>query len=60
MTSCLMLSFVFHGLYDYILLSDNLPSLLVLPLILGLWVWLVRAVPALREGIRIAEAKGTV
>jgi hypothetical protein len=55
-----MLSFVFHGLYDYILLSENLPSALVLPLILGLWVWLVRAVPQLREGIRIAEQKGTV
>ncbi len=60
LTSCLMLSFIFHGLYDYILLSDELPSLLVLPLILGLWVWLVRALPALREGIKIAEERGTV
>ena len=60
LASCLMLSFVFHGLYDYILLSENLPSVLVVPLILGLWVWFVRAVPELREGIRTAERKGTV
>ena len=59
LTSCLMLSFIFHGLYNYILLSDNLPSALVLPLILGLWVWLVRALPALREGIRVAEKRGS-
>ena len=60
LASCLMLSFVFHGLYDYILFSENLPSILVLPLILGLWFWLVRAVPELREGIRVAERRGTL
>lgn len=35
----LVLSFVYHALYDYILLSDTLPDLLVLPLVLLLWIW---------------------
>jgi RsiW-degrading membrane proteinase PrsW (M82 family) len=37
LTSCLVLSFVFHGLYDYILLSEHLSPLLVVPLILVIW-----------------------
>lgn len=35
----LVLSFVYHGLYDYILIEDALPDLLVLPLVLILWLW---------------------
>jgi RsiW-degrading membrane proteinase PrsW (M82 family) len=60
LASCLMLSSVFHGLYDYILFSENLPSMLVLPLILGLWLWLVRAVPELRAEIHGAERRGAL
>ena len=60
LSSCLMLSFVFHGLYDYILLSEELSPLLVLPLILAIWAWLVKAVPELRKGIAVAERRGDV
>lgn len=58
LTSCLALSFVFHGLYDYILLSEQLSPLLVVPLILVIWAWVVHAVPELRKGIAAAERRG--
>ena len=45
----LTLSFAYHGLYDYILLSDQLPNVAVIPLILALWLWLVAAIPKLRD-----------
>ena len=35
----LPLSFIYHGLFDYIVLSDRVPVLLVLPLVLFLWFW---------------------
>ncbi len=44
----LALSFLYHGLYDYILLSPDIPPIYVLPLIALLWVWLVLAIPQLR------------
>lgn len=40
----LVLSFVYHGLYDYILLEEAVPDLLVLPLVLVLWLWVQFAV----------------
>ena len=49
-----------EGNDEYRLLSENLPSVLVLPLILGLWLWLVRAVPQLRAEIRGAERRGAL
>ena len=55
LTASLALSFVYHGLYDYILLSEDVPGYYVLPLILALWLWLVVAIPQLRKGI---ESKG--
>jgi protease PrsW len=36
----LILSFVYHGLYDYILFSDVIHSAFVLPIVLVLYVWL--------------------
>lgn len=35
----LLLSSVFHGIYDYILVAENVPDLMVLPLVLVLWLW---------------------
>ena len=37
------LSFVYHGLYDYILVAQSVPDILVLPLVLALWLWLTTA-----------------
>ena len=45
----LPLSFVFHGLYDYITLSDQVPIVLVLPLIFLLWLWLTLSLRRLRR-----------
>jgi RsiW-degrading membrane proteinase PrsW (M82 family) len=36
----LPLAFIFHGIYDYITLSEQVPVLLVLPLVFILWLWL--------------------
>jgi len=47
----LILSFTYHGLYDFILLSDQIPNLAVIPLILVLWLWLVAAIPRLRRSV---------
>ncbi|MEZ4266301.1 MAG: PrsW family glutamic-type intramembrane protease [Myxococcota bacterium] len=45
----LILSFVYHGLYDYILLSHDMPPSAVLPLVFILWLWLMVAIPKLRQ-----------
>ncbi len=45
----LVLSIIYHGLYDYILLSADMPAGAVLPLVFALWVWLMVAIPKLRE-----------
>ncbi|MDP6945913.1 MAG: hypothetical protein QF464_17315, partial [Myxococcota bacterium] len=45
----LILSFTYHGLYDFILLSSEIPNVAVIPLILVLWLWLVAAIPRLRR-----------
>jgi len=45
----LVLSFVYHGLYDYILLEESVPDLLVLPLVLVLWLWIQFALKRLVE-----------
>ena len=37
----LVLSFVYHGLYDYILFSDAVHPAFVVPIVLVLYVWLV-------------------
>lgn len=50
LAASLVLSFIYHGLYDYILLSENIPGVYVLPLILVLYVWLLLAIPRLRPG----------
>jgi RsiW-degrading membrane proteinase PrsW (M82 family) len=55
----LVLSFVYHGLYDFILLSDEIPNIAVLPLILGLWLWLVAAIPRLRRTITPTTKRAT-
>lgn len=47
----LILSFVYHGLYDFILLSSEVPNIAVIPLILMLWLWLVAAIPRLRQDL---------
>ncbi len=39
----LVLASVFHGLYDYITLSHTVPGVLLIPLVLVLWIWLVVA-----------------
>ncbi|MGM0576996.1 MAG: PrsW family glutamic-type intramembrane protease [Myxococcota bacterium] len=57
LTAGLVLSFIYHGLYDYILLSSDIPGYYVLPLVLGLWIWLMLAIPRLRDGIRHAKAR---
>lgn len=35
----LVLSIAYHGVYDYILVAENVPDLLALPLVLVLWLW---------------------
>ena len=55
LTASLGLSFVYHGLYDYILLSQDVPGYYVLPLILALWLWLVVAIPRLRQGVQASR-----
>ena len=47
----LILSFTYHGLYDFILLSNEIPNIAVIPLILVLWLWLVAAIPRLRRNL---------
>ena len=46
----LALAFVYHGLYDFILLSTRIPSYYVLPLVLLLWIWLLSALTRIRRG----------
>ncbi len=48
LVASLVLSFVYHGLYDYILLSEDIPGWWVAPLILLLYAWLTVAIPRLR------------
>ena len=43
----LVLSFVYHGLYDYVLLNEHLSDLWILPLVLFLWVWVSSALRGL-------------
>jgi RsiW-degrading membrane proteinase PrsW (M82 family) len=45
----LVLSFVYHGLYNYIVLEPSVPDLLVLPLVLVLWLWVQFALRRLVE-----------
>ncbi len=45
----LVLAAVYHGFYDYVLLSPNTPKFVVLPLVALLWVWLVVALRRLRN-----------
>jgi len=40
----LALSIVYHGLYDYIVLSEVVPHYLALPIILFLWIWMQLAI----------------
>jgi RsiW-degrading membrane proteinase PrsW (M82 family) len=47
----LVLSFIYHGLYDYILLSADIPPVAVLPLVFILWLWLMVAIPKLRLAV---------
>ena len=47
----LTLAFIYHGLYDFILLSSEIPNIAVIPLILVLWLWLVAAIPRLRRSV---------
>ena len=58
LVTSLALASVYHGLYDYILLSEDVPRLYVLPLVLVLWMWLVVAIPRLRRGIRQQRGRG--
>ena len=59
----LILAFIYHGLYDYILLSDAINPLFVLPIVLLLYIWLTlnfrqdRGDSAARDG---AAATGEV
>ncbi len=47
----LLLSFIYHGLYDYILFSEDIPPTMVLPLVFIMWLWLMVAIPKLRLGV---------
>ena len=59
------LSFVFHGIYDYITLSDLVPNLLILPLVLLLWYWLTTSLRrlgrsgSLSQNFRVREEPAT-
>ncbi len=44
----LLLSAVYHGIYDYILVSEWLPNWMILPLVLILWLWLLWALSRAR------------
>lgn len=58
LAASLILSIVYHGLYNFILLSNEIPGYYVIPLVLTLWIWLVVAIPRLRRGVRRAEDRG--
>lgn len=45
----LMLSFVYHGLYDYIIFSEQIPAYWSVVLVGSLWVWLVAAITRLHR-----------
>jgi len=49
------LSFVFHGVYDYITISELVPNLLILPLVLLLWYWLTTALRRLDRAGSLSE-----
>lgn len=40
----LALSFVFHGMYDYIYFSEDIPVVTIVPLLGALWVWCVLSI----------------
>ncbi len=46
----LVLGMVYHGFYNYILLSPRVPELLVVPLVFVLWVWTQFAIRQLLRG----------
>ncbi len=50
LVTTLVLSFVYHGLYDYVLLSESISPLFVLPIVLLLYIWL--AVNFRKEAVR--------
>ena len=54
-----ILSVVYHGLYDFILLSNEIPNIAVVPLILILWLWLVVAIPRLRRTLPSNNKRAT-
>ena len=53
------LSFVFHGLYDFILLSQSIDPIFVVPLVAILFAWYGLAIPRIRKGVE-ATTRGVV
>ena len=51
----LLLAIVYHGLYDYILLSDSISPLFILPIVLLLYIWL--SVNLRRDKMALAESE---
>ena len=52
----LPLAFIFHGVYDYITLSEEVPVLLVLPLVFLLWLWVSISIRRLSKRGSLQEA----
>jgi RsiW-degrading membrane proteinase PrsW (M82 family) len=50
----LVLSIVYHGLYDYILVAEPVPDLMVLPLVFALWLWVSTAQTRIQRKRRLS------
>lgn len=58
----LVLSIAYHGVYDYILVAENVPDLLALPLVFVLWLWVSSVHQRMRgtsvlDGMRIGRPR---
>jgi hypothetical protein len=45
----LPLSFIYHGLFDFIVLSPSVSPLFILPMVLLLWYWLSLSLRKLQD-----------
>jgi len=53
----LLLAIFFHGLYDFLLLTSSSLALFVIPILLGLWIYLKRKIQYLHFMDKIPESK---
>ena len=59
---CLPLSFIYHGLFDYVVLSEEVSPLFVMPLVVFLWFFVASSLRFLNRsspGLRVPEEGGS-